>query len=108
MRNPAEMLFPDQFKTGGDKRGRVLFQGGNITLLFLLPAQPIPQVASEEGKAIVHIDDHTDAPRLQQIKDIPCTVDFLTGGVAVASRIHAENEIKCSFQPTLIDSKGNG
>src|SRR4030095_8883178 len=105
MRHPTEMLFPDQFKTGGDKWCSVLFQGRNITLLFLLPAQPIPQVASEEGKTIIHIDDHANAPRRQQTKDVSGAIEFFTSSVTVTDRVHPENEIKCSFQPGLVDLK---
>ena len=88
------MLFSLQFEAGLDKRFSVLFQGCNIALVFPYPAKPILKIAPKEREAIVHIYNHTDATRREQIKDVSHTIELFTGIVTVSYSIDAKNEIK--------------
>ena len=88
------MLFSLHFEAGLDKRFSVLFQGCNIALFFPYPAKAILEIASKEREAIVHIYNHTDATRREQIEDVSNTIELITGIVTVSDSIDAKDEIK--------------
>jgi hypothetical protein len=92
------MLFSFHLEAGLDKRFSVLFQGCNIALFFPYPAKPILEIAPKEREAIVHIYDHTNAARREQLEDVSHTIEFFTGFVTVSDSIDAKDEIKNALQ----------
>jgi len=102
MGHPAKMLFSLHFETGFDKRFSVLFQGCNIALFFPYPAKPILEIAPKEREAIVHIYNHTDAARREQIEDVSRTIELITGIMTIPDSIDAKDEIKRALQPRFL------
>ena len=92
------MLFSLHFEAGLDKGFSVLFQGCNIALFFPYPAKAIFEIASKEREAIVHIYNHTDATRREQIKDVSHTVKLITGIMTIPDSIDPKDEIKRALQ----------
>ena len=92
------MFFSFNLEAGFDKRFSVLFQRCNIALFFPYPAKPILKIAPKEREAIVHIYNHTDATRREQIEDVSHTIKLITGIVTVSDSIDAKDEIKNALQ----------
>jgi hypothetical protein len=98
VRHPAKVLFSLHFEASLDKGFSVLFQRRNVTLLLPYPAKSILEIAPKEWKAIVHIYNHTNAARSEQVKDIYRTIELFTGIVTISDSVDAKDEIKSAPQ----------
>ena len=61
-------------------------------------AKPILEIAPKKREANVHIYNHTDATRREQIEDISHAIELFTGIVTVSDSIDAKDEIKSALK----------
>src|SRR6266487_1738954 len=76
----------------------------------LLPLFYETDSSSRSGKreAIVHIDDHANPTRHQQVENISDTIELFTRILTTPDSSDAENEIKCAFQLQSFFFESNG
>src|SRR5260370_11476915 len=83
------------------KRCSVFLQRGKIAFFLLAFPEPIFQCAPEQGKSVVHIDDHANSSWRQQIEDRLRTIQFLPRAMTVSDGGYTKDEMKRVFQVGL-------
>ena len=99
MRNPAEMLATEYFKTSPLKWCCIFLERRHVALFLprLLPTKLVLQGAAKSGKTVVHIDHHTDPSRSEKPENVARAVELLSGAMAVTDRVYAYDQLKGVF-----------